>query len=101
MQSVPHCRMLGLHNRPVNAGDGNDGRNRGGMKMVVIRNVFRLKFGKAREAVALFKEGIAIQKRVGAGGNFSTRLLTDLTGDFYTVVLEITVPSLAAFETEA
>ena len=34
--------------------------------MVVIRNVFRLKFGKAREAVALFKESIAIQKRVGA-----------------------------------
>ena len=33
--------------------------------MVVIRNVFRLKFGKAREAVALFKEGMAIQKRVG------------------------------------
>jgi len=28
--------------------------------MVVIRNVFRLKFGKAREAVALFKESIAI-----------------------------------------
>jgi hypothetical protein len=38
--------------------------------MVVIRNVFRLKFGKAREAVALFKEGIAIQKRVGAGIDF-------------------------------
>ena len=31
--------------------------------MVVIRNVFRLKFGKAREAVALFKEGLAIQRR--------------------------------------
>ena len=66
--------------------------------MVVIRNVFRLKFGKAREAVALFKEGIAIQKRVGAGVEFSTRLLTDLTGPFYTVVLEISVPNLAAFE---
>jgi hypothetical protein len=66
--------------------------------MVVIRNVFRLKFGKAREAVALFKEGIAIQKRVGAGSDFSTRLLTDVTGPFYTVVLEITVPNLAAFE---
>jgi hypothetical protein len=26
--------------------------------MIVIRNVFRLKFGKAREAVALFKEGV-------------------------------------------
>jgi hypothetical protein len=66
--------------------------------MVVIRNVFRLKFGKAREAVALFKEGIAIQKRVGAGIDFSTRLLTDVTGPFYTVVLEITVPNMATFE---
>jgi hypothetical protein len=68
--------------------------------MVIIRNVFRLKFGKAREAVALFKEGIAIQKRVGSGAgiDFSTRLLTDVTGPFYTVVLELTVPNLAAFE---
>ena len=30
--------------------------------------------------------------------DFSTRLLTDVTGPFYTVVLEITVPNLAAFE---
>ena len=69
--------------------------------MIVIRNVFRLKFGKAREAVALFKEGIAIQKRTGAGLDFSTRLLTDVTGPFYTVVLELTVPSFAAFEANA
>lgn len=67
--------------------------------MIVIRNVFRLKFGKAREAVALIKEGVAIQKRAGA--SFSARVLTDLTGPFYTVVLELTVPSLSAFETEA
>jgi hypothetical protein len=32
--------------------------------------------------------------------NFSARVLTDLTGPFYTVVLELTVPSLSAFETE-
>jgi hypothetical protein len=69
--------------------------------MIVIRNVFRLKFGKAREAVALFKEGMAIQKRIGSKQEFSTRLLTDVTGPFYTVVLEITVPSLTAFEAEA
>lgn len=69
--------------------------------MIVIRNVFRLKFGKAREAVALFKEGIAIQKKVGAGVEFSTRLLTDVTGPFYTVVFEITVPNLATFEADA
>src|SRR5262245_60265234 len=66
--------------------------------MVVIRNVFRLKFGKAKEGVALFK-GMAIQKRIGS--KFNARLLTDLTGPFYTVVLELAVPSLSAFEAEA
>ncbi len=40
--------------------------------MIVIRNVFQLKFGKAREAVALMKEGIAIQKRVMSGLEYST-----------------------------
>jgi hypothetical protein len=71
--------------------------------MIVIRNVFRLNFGKAREAVALFKEGIAIQKKVGAaaGIDVAARLLTDLTGPFYTVVLELTVPNLGAFEAAA
>ena len=64
--------------------------------MIVIRNVFRLKFGKAREAVPLLKEGVAIQKRAGA--NFSARILTDLTGPFYTVVLELTAPDLSSFE---
>ena len=66
--------------------------------MIVIRNVFQLKFGKAREAMALAKEGIAIQKRALAGVDFSTRLLTDLTGPFYTLVLELTVPNLSTFE---
>src|ERR1044071_9609681 len=69
--------------------------------MIVIRNVFRLQFGKAREAVALFKESEAIQKRVGAGAEFQIRLLTDVTGPFYTVVMEVTAPSLAAFEAGA
>ena len=64
--------------------------------MIVVRNVFRLKFGKAREAVAIMKEGIAIQKRLGS--DISARLLTDLSGDFYTLVLELTVPNLATLE---
>ena len=67
--------------------------------MIVIRNVFRLRFGKAREAVAILKEGVAIQQR--AGLSFPARLLTDVTGPFYTVVLELTAPSLGAFESEA
>jgi hypothetical protein len=69
--------------------------------MIVIRNVFQLKFGKAREAIALIKEGLAIQKRAVADVEFSTRLLTDVTGPFYTVVLELTLPSLASFESYA
>jgi hypothetical protein len=44
------------------------------------------------------KEGIAIQKRVMSGLEYSTRVLTDVTGPFYTLVLELTVPDLATFE---
>ena len=69
--------------------------------MVVIRNVFQLKFGKAREAVALMKEGRAIEKRVMSGVEYSSRVLTDVTGPFYTLVLEVTLPNLATFETNA
>ena len=69
--------------------------------MVLVRNVFHLKFGKAREAVAVIKEGLAIQRKVLTGVEFSTRLLTDLTGPNYTLVLELTVPNLAAYEANA
>ncbi len=69
--------------------------------MIVVRNVFQLKFGKAKEAVALLKEGLAIQKKALSGVEFSTRVLTDVTGPFYTLVLELTVPSLATFESYA
>ena len=69
--------------------------------MIVIRNEFQLKFGKTREAVALMKEAMAIQSRAFTGVDFSSRLLTDLTGPFYTLVLEVTMPNLAAFESAA
>jgi len=65
--------------------------------MIVVRNVFQLKFGKTREAVALFKEGIALMRKPGAG-QVPTRLLTDVAANFYTVVLENTFASLAEFE---
>jgi hypothetical protein len=67
--------------------------------MIVVRNVFRLKFGKAREAIALMKEGRTIEKRVMSGLQYSSRVLTDVTGPFYTLVLEVTVPDLATLET--
>jgi hypothetical protein len=67
--------------------------------MIVIRNVFHLKFGKAREAMAIMKDGLALQKRLVP--EFSPRLLTDVTGQFYTLVLEHTTANLSAFETAA
>ena len=67
--------------------------------MIVIRNSFQLKFGKAREATALLKEGVAIQKKAGAAYDF--RILTDMTGPFYTLVLEITTTSMGEFEAQA
>jgi len=69
--------------------------------MIVVRNVFQLKFGKAKEAVALVKAGVAIQKKALTGVEFSTRVLTDVTGPFYTLVLELTVPNLSTFESYA
>ena len=69
--------------------------------MIVVRNAFQLKFGKAKEAVALMKEGLAIQKRTLAGVDFSTRVLTDVTGPCYTLVLELTVPNFSTFESNA
>jgi hypothetical protein len=69
--------------------------------MIVIRNVFQLKFGKAKEAVALMKQGLDIQKKAMTGVEFSTRILTDVTGPFYTLVLELTVPNFGTFEASA
>ena len=40
--------------------------------MIVVRNVFQLKFGKAREAVAVMKEGVAIHKRLATEGFCTT-----------------------------
>ncbi len=68
--------------------------------MILVRNVFQLKFGKAREAVPLFKEGMANMQKMDYGrGN--ARLLTDLVAGFYTVVLEQTFQSMADFENQA
>ncbi len=64
--------------------------------MILVRNVFQLKFGKMREALALWKqEGVGFLKKAGVG---SVRLYTDLAAPYYTLVMETTHPSLADFE---
>jgi hypothetical protein len=65
--------------------------------MIVVRNVFRLKFGKAKEVKALFKEGMKIDNKMGING---IRMMTDLTGPAYTFIFETTHNSLSEFESD-
>ncbi len=67
--------------------------------MIVVRNVFQLKFGQAKPALALWKEADGIMERAGMTESF--RVLTDLVGPSYTLVLEVTYESLSAFEQSA
>ena len=64
--------------------------------MVVVRNVFQVKFGKMREATAAWKEVRDMAKKSGAIRD--VRVMTDVTGPAYTLVAEFTYNSLADFE---
>jgi hypothetical protein len=64
--------------------------------MILVRDIFQLKFGKAKDAKALAKEGESILNKYGGGS--TVRYLTDLTGPFYIFVMESTYENLAAFE---
>ena len=58
--------------------------------MLIIREVFTAKPGQASKLATLFKRGF--------GGDPNTRIMTDLVGDYNTVVVEVQVNSLAEFE---
>jgi hypothetical protein len=64
--------------------------------MILVRDVFHLKYGKAKEAKALYKEYTEIARKHGLP---ATRALTDLVGSrYYTFVWESTHESLAAWQ---
>ena len=62
--------------------------------MILMREVFQLKYGRAKEAKALWKERPVIFEKAW----HAVRALTDLTGPFYTFVVEISFESLTDFE---
>jgi hypothetical protein len=66
--------------------------------MLLVRDVFRLKYGHARPALAAFKESSALMKKLGMTSPF--RVLTDVVGPAYTMVLETQVADLASFEAQ-
>ena len=64
--------------------------------MIVVRDMFQLHFGKAKDALEHLKKGRAIL----AKHNYpASRVLSDLSGTYYTITMESEFDSLAAFET--
>ncbi len=61
--------------------------------MIVVREVFKAKYGQGDGMIALFKE--ARQKWLSG---LRSRLLVDVSGRFFTVVVEFEVESLADWE---
>ncbi len=65
--------------------------------MILVRDIFQLKFGAAGQAIELWKQVMQINRTLGYGG--TARMLTDLVGSpYYTLVLETTYDSMAEFE---
>ena len=58
--------------------------------MLIVRDVFNAKPGQASKFARLFKKAFA--------NELSARVLTDLVGDYNTVVMEYQVKDLAEFE---
>ena len=63
--------------------------------MILVRDVFQLHFGKTREAMTLLKSMGELERRMGYN---PSRVLTDLTGEYYTLVMESEFENLAALE---
>ncbi len=64
--------------------------------MIIERIVFQAKYGKGDELVALMKQMSKEMPSSGTGRNF--RVLTDRSGTFFTVVIEMEWESLAEWE---
>jgi len=65
--------------------------------MIAVRNVFNLKFGRAKEAKALMKEAVEINRKNGLK---DVRVFSDLTGQSYRLIFETYHESLAEFESK-
>jgi len=65
--------------------------------MILVRDVFQAKYGKGGELVTLLKEA----QKAFPDLLYGTRILTDASGPFFTVVTETELESLAAWEKRA
>jgi hypothetical protein len=66
--------------------------------MILVRDIFQVKFGKSKEATNIWKQGLAIIAKKPFGRQ-NARLLSDLVGGpYYTLIMESTFDSLAQWE---
>lgn len=65
--------------------------------MMIVRDVFQARFGKGDDLVALLKEA----RETWLGQDVIGRILTDASGQFFTVVTETEVENLADWEQRA
>lgn len=63
--------------------------------MLIVRDIFHLEFGKAKEAIEVLKQG---RDALSGAGYPVVRILADVTGEYYTIVMESEVESLATWE---
>lgn len=66
--------------------------------MIVVRGVFQAKYGKGGDLVALIKEGNTMWPSLRGG---HPRILTDLSGPFFTIVSEAEYESFGAWEADS
>ncbi len=62
--------------------------------MILVRDVFQAKYGRGDELVQLFKE---INDQMGEPSGGQRKLMTDLSGPFFTIVTELEAESIDAF----
>jgi hypothetical protein len=60
--------------------------------MILVRDIFQAKYGQGSELVSLFKEA---QRQWSP---YAGRILTDVSGSFFTVVVEMEVENLDQWE---
>ncbi|MGE5679563.1 MAG: hypothetical protein ACM34K_01665 [Bacillota bacterium] len=63
--------------------------------MILVRDVFKLKFGKAKDAIALWREG---KELMSAVDHKPDRVMTDLVSTYYTFVMETSFRDLSEME---
>ncbi len=63
--------------------------------MILVRDIFQVKFGRMKEAKEIWKEMLKVMP--APVGN-RPRILTDLTGQYYTLVMESTFKDLTDYE---